>query len=101
MSKEYKTLRELFSNPERWTKHGAARDVTKKHILYPEDPCAVCWCMYGGMRKVYAGTCVLHTISYRLDRIVDHLGFNSYIEFNDAPDTTHEKLMKVLEEAEA
>lgn len=44
-------LRDLLKDPKRWTRFTEARDVNGREVS-ATAPNAVCWCAYGGTRKV-------------------------------------------------
>jgi len=50
-----KTLVELFSDAKRWTQEAFARSKAGGTRL-PSSPDAVCWCLWGGVLRVYSGT---------------------------------------------
>lgn len=43
---------ELLSSPEKWTQNVSSRDITGRHVTIHHEN-AVCFCMWGAIRKCY------------------------------------------------
>jgi hypothetical protein len=106
-----KQVRELLSNPRRWTKEAAARSAEG----YPLDATAsgaVCWCLFGAVAH-YTGTLryvrqdVLNALAATLNYSHDSdawpiVEFNdgeytTHAEFNDLPTTTHSDVLNLID----
>jgi hypothetical protein len=101
-----RAVRELLAEPERWTKKAIARDAAGKATdVYDER--AVSRCL-GGARLEAERDCRPYD-PLRLMRISDEdralhqsvrkRGFEGFVSFNDAPQTTHSDILAVLDEA--
>ncbi len=92
-------MKELLADPKKWTKRSYARDMDGDSCLSLSHE-AVCFCLYGALSRCYPmqerGE-VLRKIDNALMKTVGHV---MIVKFNDSPDTTHEMLMQVLEEAD-
>lgn len=99
--------RKVIEKPENWTKRVLATDSTGKKV-YPLSEKAVCFCSIGAVERasgfnyrkigsIYNNDCV-----ELLNRAVVKLKLHSYGHmwlFNDRPDTKHEDVLKVFDEA--
>ena len=101
------SLQEFFDNtPEKWTQHDYARDKNGRETSI-FDPEATCFCLLGGISKVYNVTVddlddKTLEIREKINEAIRKLFPDrpSYIhKFNDHPDTTFEDIKKVLKEA--
>ena len=94
---EIMTVKELLSDPKRWTKHANARDSNGQDCNL-RSPEAVCWCITGAMSKVRNESyeAMYHKVMKAIIKLFDG---NGIVAFNDDPNTTHEMVMQVLEEA--
>lgn len=84
------TLTELFEDKSRWTQGTMARDTNGK-MLPSEDPSAVCWCLLGGLDKVYKDF-VTKTAAYK--KISDRVG--NLNTFNDR--NSYETIYQLVKE---
>lgn len=94
------TVRELLSDPERWTKGAWALNQAGAEVNAISSD-AKCWCLVGAISRCYrtddeqqpirdASAKVKALILDRHATIVD---------FNDSPKTTHADILAVLDEA--
>ncbi len=93
-------MKELLADPKKWTKGSYARNEFG-------DPCkilsteATCFCLYGALTRCYpAGEQHVSAANKLEDAMRKLNGHTMIVKFNDSPDTTHEMLMQVLEEAD-
>lgn len=95
-----KSARELLSDPVRWTKGCLARDANGVSVHASNG---VCWCLMGAVIKVCPDDDDYMTRSSARHFIHESLEGQSIYgdipSFNDAPDTTHEDLLKTLDKA--
>ncbi len=93
---KFKTVAELLEDPKRWTKGAFARDAKGDEVKDPGDPSAVCWCLVGAMSVVYReGSRFVSAYERLKDIILEQTG-QHMSSFNDAPETTHEDLMRIV-----
>ena len=96
-------LVELFSDPKRWTQNRYARN--KEGIATPiKDENAVCWCIIGGVYKLYDGPDQLRVEMKIRDVIAKkenspNPNWISVTEWQDHPNRTLQEVLEVLKEA--
>lgn len=92
-------VRELLADPAHWTKGVLARNADDFEVE-PRDPRAACWCLAGAVTKVAGDYIVIPILD---DVAMKHGAVESdncpFVELNDADETTHEEILKVLDEA--
>jgi len=96
-SDRLRAAKALISRPEAWTKHTNARDAQGKKIA-SRNPAAVCFCGFGALMRVNPEKTAKRDQTYfYLKRIVpDRL---DYVEWQDAPERTHDEVMNVFSRA--
>lgn len=98
MPNEFKTVAELLADPKRWTKNYSARDATGTPCMV-EDKCAVRWCLYGALTKIYGEN------AQAFAKAIDALTRNNLIRvysitgWNDNEFRTHAEVLRVVQEA--
>lgn len=98
-------IKSILASPDAWTKEAIAQTVRGGQRVDPESPDATCWCLIGAHQ--YAQ--FRHSIpeSSREDKtiaairhVLDGRGVNIPIAtYNDLPDTRHEDIMSLLDDA--
>lgn len=97
---KFKTVKELLSDPERWTKNWYAHDAQGGSIN-AQNREAACWCMLGAIIRVYGHGEMATTARHRLrDVIKKHYGEFDVARINDRESTTHADVMNILEMAD-
>ena len=97
-SQEPKTLVELFSVENSWTQHKYARDINGASTR-PESPEATCWCISGGIRRIYdVGNERSHLVYRRLAEATLRLGYEEPSAWNDDKKTTREQVVSLCEQ---
>ena len=104
-------MRELLSDPARWTKQVHARDANGREVP-PKHSEAVCWCLDGAMLKVsgHEGFGMVGEAAeqyFAAQRIVRSIardnglmrGDMAYSDWNDLKDTQHEDVLGLLDRA--
>ncbi len=74
------TVTELFADPRRWAQGGNAFDC-KGNSVYPESKKATCFCLSGGIQRVYKSFRIAQGIRTKIAAEV-----NSVMTFNDSND---------------
>ena len=86
-------MRELLSDPKRWCKGAYARDASGKPTENTKTACS--HCLSGALHSVDGATeAVVWAIAGALPR-----GYHNVPAFNDAPETTHSDILRVLDAA--
>ena len=93
MTQEYKTVAELLEDPKRWTQREDAR-AANGNYTYPDSPDAVCWCLYGAMKKIYPDIYAYNAIR---DTVIKKLN-GGIVFWNDATGRTHEEVLNLCKE---
>lgn len=79
-------LRELLSDPSRWTTGRHARDINGNTVI-PTSPSALCWCLMGGMHKIGIGWDAFAIINNRVGGFVakfnDEKGHQAVLDLID------------------
>lgn len=93
-------VRDVLSNPDRWCKEAAGKDADGD-CVDPRDDTALRWCVLGALRKVHRAP-LCDDVSKRalaaLRGVIDVAdGANGIARWNDAEDTTHAELLRVLD----
>ena len=107
--------REIIAKPEHWSKGANCRDADGEPCHPSDDSKAVSWCLYGAVDRIglllpEEGDEALaraHTVACRaLTGVIERrkrgmLGrqYTGPAGFNDAPETTHDDVLAVLDEA--
>ena len=92
-----RAAKDLISKPEAWTQHTNARDAQGKKIA-SRNPAAVCFCGFGALIRVEPEKTVRRDQTYfYLNRMVP--GCLDYVEWQDAPERTHDEVMNVFSRA--
>src|SRR6478736_7659609 len=84
-----KGTRELLSDPDHWTVRADAR-LADGEPASPDHPDAVCWCLYGALRKASASGPGWGEFTDAYSVVTDaaqELGFSSLEGFNDSQDS--------------
>jgi hypothetical protein len=107
-------VRELLSDPARWTRRAYAKDANGGTFLQANDPEAVCWCLAGACHKVTGAASLIQALdnprTSRLKDAVrdeiavsdvgcDPMALSSIAAFNDDSDVTHADVLAVLDRA--
>ena len=87
-----KAARETLSDPARWTKGVFARD-SEGHSCSPCTPFAVCWCLFGAIRK--AGNNVSTKAVDAMCSLIPVTG--SHAAWQDEPERTHQEVLDLLD----
>lgn len=92
-------VRELLSEPGRWTQGAKARTATGAECL-ALNPSAACWCLLGAMVKCAPG----RTDEVRADltralysKVYWSLPYGFFTEWHDNPKTTHADVLALLD----
>lgn len=93
-----KAVKEKINTPEKWTKGMYARDIYGNDAgLSGRD--AVCWCLSGAIMACYPPSSILRNpVEKAIIAAAAKKGYMSSYLFNDAKKTTHEDVMKFLDE---
>ncbi len=89
---DLRALRDLLSDPKRWTKGCAAKDQLGQPCNSRDDK-AVAWDLWGGGRRIAHGPSWLD-----LDKALGKEN-RTYYRFNDHLDTKHKHVMEYIERA--
>lgn len=96
-------IRELLADPTHWCKHDLARDSDGLPAFY-DSPEATSWCLAGATYRCYPGkrdrTMIQAELINRIKKLhhEDPSWLIDVALFNDAPQRTHEEIMRLLEE---
>lgn len=91
------SLHDFFNSPSKWCKGTYARDANG-HRVDSLSPDAVCWCLRGAMRKCFGSANPLWSaIAYKLQTHPEVCN-SGIADWNDAPDTTYEDVVRVCKE---
>lgn len=107
MLNEIIKMRELISDPKRWTQEKSSRDSRNKHV-HIGDPSACKFCGWGAVRKIMDGvevkrrTYELNAIMYLLNKKSRDLNVGkSLIDANDhgkkTPEQCHRNVLRVFD----
>lgn len=92
------TVRELLSDPNRWTKCAHARDADGKAVLWTSDE-AVCFCLAGAIDRCFRDDPHGKQLAWdKVYAVVVKRGLG-VTGFNDSITTTHKDILAVLDEA--
>lgn len=112
-------MKALLSTPDAWTKSAAARDGAGAMVA-PTEPEAVCFCLYGALRRVAHADPILFQNRSEIDEFLERVfakhtekltgtnpaeiirtinSFPGYVRFNDSESTSFEKIQEFLDEA--
>ncbi|MGE0278316.1 MAG: hypothetical protein AB7R40_23215 [Nitrospiraceae bacterium] len=95
-------MRELLSDPKRWTKGADARRTKRSRNesgLSALDKDATCWCLLGAASKCTGGVEDGYGLVALNTAILEtHIG-HGIISFNDSKRTRHSHVLKVLDRA--
>lgn len=101
-----KEVRDLLSDPARWTRGTAARNRHGYSVDVTED-CATRWCLIGAITKVCAShnnghkaylakRAAVYRVMEASLRSLNHKEI-TLIDFNDVEETTHADILKLLD----
>lgn len=93
---KFNTLQELFAVPERWTQGYFARAADGSRIISATDDRAVCWCLLGGLGKVYGYGPAYDTA---LAALHDVLPGTALSRWNDSYGRTHQDILDLVTKA--
>lgn len=105
MSDQYKTVRELLSDPDRWTKKAMAVDGAGcPVVLYSPEACR--WCLLGAMLHVYrsdeeygkASERLYSMLRPQLQEFSLSEAFN-LVAWNDAEERTYQEVIDLVTKA--
>jgi hypothetical protein len=102
MSKEVADLlrraKEKIATPGTWTQEHYAKDENAEDVS-PRDEQAICWCGFGALEAVtVGGPGSMFPENARLALAQASPG-NNFVNFNDAPETTHDMVLAVFDKA--
>lgn len=90
-------VRELFSDPSKWTQGASGRDSTGSFVLDKDLDKAVCWCLYGAIARCY-GIEGDNAEYYKIrSRVLSHLHTDTLSEWNDATGRTFEEVKELVD----
>jgi hypothetical protein len=99
---------EVLSDSSKWTQRYFAQD-TKGRLVDWDDKDACKWCLIGALRKTYPNfgcepayysICARVMDEIRKHKSSDGNEFHSMAQFNDHIETTYEKVVKILKDAD-
>ena len=85
---------DLLRDPAHWAKGCYAYNSDGESVA-PESEQAVCWCLIGAIKKCYP-----ENIANQVDKLDALLETIAIVPFNDAPSTTHDQIVALLEKAQ-
>ena len=93
-------MKELLSDPDHWTKGAYARYGKDQAPIWPNHRSAKCFCLGGALIRLTRNTIECTAVADLLRGQIRH-GKKYYTIplFNDAPETTHEDVIGVLDKA--
>jgi hypothetical protein len=82
---------ELLAKPESWTKKAPARNKHGKEVnaSYSE---ATCWCLAGAICKLIEEVKIRASIYKQIHKEIDS-EYTSTVDWNDAPERTHQDVI--------
>jgi len=83
-------MKKLLANPDAWTQGKYARDAYGKEV-HVDSPKATCWCLEGAFIKCYP-----RNNRKIFKKLVNKIQF--IVNWNDAPERTHQDVINVLNE---
>lgn len=100
-----KGVRDLLSDPKRWTKGSFARTKITKRSIGPTEANAACWCIRGAVIKIAGDDGDGRAVEVALCKALRTIQGAPFIEadpaalarFNDEPHCRHEEVMKVID----
>lgn len=108
MTAPFKTVRDVFQDPMRWTQGSDARDRDGSETS-AYDSSATCWCLMGALRLVYPDWDDRMEASRKLAHsgLLDHPGFpfpdpryeGQMIDWNDNPERKHQEVLDLVTKA--
>lgn len=88
--------RELISDPKHWTKKALARSEKNRPVdVFSKKACA--FCMEGAIRKAEDDLWPSPAVKY-VSKYTQKKYYKAAYEINDAPETTHEDVLKLFDE---
>ena len=90
---------DLLRDPKHWTTGACARDVNG-YATESAGPDAVCWCLMGALYKCRLTIEARWSAEAKLNAAVRERKSNHYVNFNNAPTTTHADIVALLEEVQ-
>ncbi len=93
--------KELLASRDRWVQDDWAIDREHESVD-PTSPNACCWCMLGAIVNCYPDYLDQRKAVKKVEELLEAKGFEaaSIPDFNDDPNTTHELVLSILEEAD-
>ena len=92
--------KQLLSDPERWTKGAYARYGRDGKQIWPKEELAKCFCLGGAVIKLTSNASECNAITDVLNiQIRRGKKYYTLPQFNDAPETTHEDIIGLLDKA--
>lgn len=88
-----KPVYELLKDPKRWTKRTYARDCHGLPV-FSRSPKAVKWCLLGAISICDNAASVENMLDVYIQSISS---FSGVVDYNDSPNMTHEKILRLLE----
>lgn len=95
-------LDQLFSNESRWVQGALARSE-RKNMVKPTSRRAVCWCIEGGIRKLFKHYDEKESIRKTLEAVVPEgiYPFGILEGFNDHPQRQFSEVKRLIADARA
>lgn len=94
---ECRTLQELFEDPSRWTQCKFAVDKTGESVSVYDDT-AACFCLVGGIRRVYGSDGLAQSICRRVAGHVRATTGPELMDWNDHEDRTAKDIQDLCRE---
>lgn len=92
-----RAARAKITDPKRWAQGVGARDTFGRQVAARCES-AVCWCSIGAI-------CAVEGVTFAGDDVLDYLrtvsGESSVVDFNDAPERTHDEVLQAFDKAAA
>ncbi len=93
---KFNTLQKLFAVPERWTQGAFARSADGAKVPNITEDSAVCWCLLGGVGKVYGDGPAYASV---LRALRDALSDTALSRWNDSHGRTHKDILDLVTKA--
>jgi hypothetical protein len=84
---------ELLENPKSWVQKTYAR-ISPEWLtgVEPTSPQATCWCIVGAIHRCYPE----NEVAKNRMAVCEAIGWQSPIDWNDAPERTHAEVVALL-----
>ena len=93
-------IKQLLSDPDHWTKGAYARYGKDQAPICPDHRSAKCFCLGGALIRLTRDTLECTAVA---DLLRGQMGcgkkYHTIPQFNDAPETTHEDVIGLLDRA--